>query len=69
MGTFTIQLAKHLGVTVATTTSTANIDLVKNLDADIVIDYKKDDFETILKDYNVVLNSQHTKTLEKSLRH
>jgi len=43
--------------------------LVKNLDADIVIDYKKDDFETILKDYNVVLNSQHTKTLEKSLRH
>lgn len=68
VGTFAIQLAKHLGATVATTTSTANINLVKSLGADIVIDYKKDDFETILKDYDVVLNSQDTKTLEKSLR-
>ena len=68
VGTFAIQLAKHLGATVATTTSSANIDLVKSLGADIVIDYKKDDFETILKDYDVVLNSQDTKTLEKSLR-
>lgn len=68
VGTFAIQLAKHLGATVATTTSSGNIDLVKSLGADIVIDYKKDDFETILKDYDVVLNSQDTKTLEKSLR-
>jgi NADPH:quinone reductase-like Zn-dependent oxidoreductase len=68
VGTFAIQLAKHLGATVATTTSTANIDLVKSLGADIIIDYKKEDFETILKDYDVVLNSQDTKTLEKSLR-
>ena len=68
MGTFAIQLAKHLGATVATTTSTANIDLVKSLGADIIIDYKKEDFETILKDYDVVLNSQDSKTLEKSLR-
>jgi len=68
VGTFAIQLAKHLGATVATTTSTANIDLVKSLGADIIIDYKKEDFETILKDYDVVLNSQDTKTLEKSLK-
>jgi NADPH:quinone reductase-like Zn-dependent oxidoreductase len=68
VGTFAIQLAKYLGATVATTTSAANIDLVKNLGADIIIDYKKDDFETILKDYDVVLNSQDTKTLEKSLK-
>lgn len=68
VGTFAIQLAKYLGATVATTTSTANIELVKNLGADIVIDYKKNDFETILKDYDVVLNSQDTKTLEKSLK-
>ena len=68
VGTFAIQLAKYLGATVATTTSTANIDLVKSLGADIVIDYKKDDFEKILKDYDVVLNSQDAKTLEKSLR-
>ena len=58
MGTFAIQLAKHLGATVATTTSTANVDLVKRLGADIVIDYKKDDFETVLRDYDVVLHSQ-----------
>lgn len=68
VGTFAIQLAKFLGATVATTASSGNIDLVKSLGADIVIDYKKDDFETILKDYDVVLNSQDTKTLEKSLR-
>ena len=68
VGTFAIQLAKHLGATVATTTSAANTDLVKSLGADIIIDYKKDDFETVLKDYDVVLNSQDAKTLEKSLR-
>lgn len=68
VGTFAIQLAKHLGATVATTASSVNIDLVKNLGADIVIDYKNEDFETILKDYDLVLNSQDTKTLEKSLR-
>lgn len=68
VGTFAIQLAKYLGATVATTTSAANFDLVKCLGADIVIDYKKDDFETILKDYDVVLNSQDATTLEKSLK-
>ena len=68
VGTFAIQLAKHLGATVATTTSTANIDWVKRLGADVVIDYKKDDFESVLHDYDVVLNSQDAKTLEKSLR-
>lgn len=68
VGTFAIQLAKHFGATVATTASSANIDLVKSLGADIVIDYKNEDFESILKDYDLVLNSQDTKTLEKSLR-
>lgn len=68
VGTFAIQLAKYLGATVATTTSAENFDLVKSLGADVVIDYRKDDFETILKDYDVVLNSQDAKTLEKSLR-
>jgi NADPH:quinone reductase-like Zn-dependent oxidoreductase len=68
VGTFAIQLAKHLGATVATTTSAANFDLVKSLGADVVIDYKKDDFETVLHGYDVVLNSQDQKTLEKSLQ-
>lgn len=68
VGTFAIQLAKHLGATVATTTSTANIALVKSLGANVVIDYKTQDFEDVLHDYDVVLNSQDGKTLEKSLR-
>ncbi|MEO7129683.1 MAG: NADP-dependent oxidoreductase [Rhodoferax sp.] len=67
VGTFAIQLAKHLGATVATTTSTANAAWVKNLGADVVVDYKKDDFEKILRDYDVVLNSQDAKALAKSL--
>jgi NADPH:quinone reductase-like Zn-dependent oxidoreductase len=68
VGTFAIQLARHLGATVATTTSTANVDLVKSLGADIVIDYKKQDFAEVLRDYDVVLNSLGKETLEKSLR-
>jgi NADPH:quinone reductase-like Zn-dependent oxidoreductase len=68
VGTFAIQLAKHIGATVATTTSGANVDWVKGLGADVVIDYKKDNFETILHDYDVVLNSQDGATLAKSLR-
>lgn len=67
VGTFAIQLAKHLGATVATTTSTGNVAWVKGLGADVVIDYKKDDFEKVLRGYDVVLNSQDGKTLEKSL--
>lgn len=68
VGTMAIQLAKHLGATVATTASEKSFAMLKELGADVLIDYKKEDFETILKDYDVVLNSQDTKTLEKSLR-
>ncbi|OWG17930.1 NADPH:quinone oxidoreductase [Delftia sp. K82] len=68
VGTFAIQLARHLGATVATTTSAANFELVKSLGADVVIDYRTQDFEDVLHDYDVVLNSQDGKTLGKSLR-
>lgn len=69
VGTFAIQLAKHLGAFVATTTSSANTDLVKSLGADLVIDYKTEDFETKLKDYDLILHSNRDpKILEKSLR-
>ncbi len=68
VGTIAIQLAKQLGVSVATTTSTANIDLVKSLGADVVIDYKKQAFETVLHDYDVVLDTLGGHTLEKSLQ-
>ncbi|WPO43095.1 NADP-dependent oxidoreductase [Tardiphaga sp. 42S5] len=67
VGTFAIQLAKHLGATVATTTSARNVELVKSLGADVVIDYKTQDFEKVLSGYDLVLNSQDPKTLDKSL--
>ncbi|WP_024280292.1 NADP-dependent oxidoreductase [Xanthobacter sp. 126] len=67
VGTFAIQLAKHLGATVATTTSTANVGLVRNLGADVVIDYKTQNFEKVLTGYDVVLNSLDGDTLKKSL--
>jgi len=68
VGTIAIQLAKHLGAFVATTTSEKNFDLVKRLGADVIIDYKTQDFENILTSYDLVLNSQNQETLEKSLR-
>ena len=67
VGTIAIQLAKHLGATVATTTSTANVDLVKRLGADIVIDYRNQEFDKLLSGYDVVLNSLDSTTLRKSL--
>lgn len=67
VGSIAIQLAKHLGATVATTTSGKNTRWVKELGADIIIDYKTMDFERELKDYDVVLDTQGGKTLEKSL--
>ncbi|PCK85775.1 NADPH:quinone oxidoreductase [Rhizobium sophoriradicis] len=67
VGTFAIQLAKQLGATVATTTSAKNAELARSLGADVVIDYKTQDFEKVLSGYDLVLNSQDPKTLEKSL--
>lgn len=69
VGTFAIQLAKHIGAYVATTTSSGNTDLVRSLGADLVIDYKTQDFATILKDYDIVLHSNRDKkVLEDSLK-
>lgn len=68
IGSFAIQLAKHLGAKVGTTTSTANVDLVRNLGADEVIDYKKQEFEEVLKEYDVVLGTVRGDAIEKSLQ-
>ena len=68
VGTVAIQLAKHLGAFVATTTSAANVEWVKRLGADVVVDYGKEDFEQVLQGYDVVLNSLGADVLEKSLR-
>lgn len=67
IGTFAIQLAKHLGAKVGTTTSTANVDLVRSLGADEIVDYKKQEFETVLRDYDVVLGTVRGDALSKSV--
>lgn len=67
VGTFAIQLARHLGATVATTTSATNIDWVSRLGADVVIDYRKTAFDEVLRDYDVVFDTQGGETLEKSV--
>jgi len=68
IGTFAIQLAKHLGAKVGTTTSTGNVGLVQGLGADEVIDYKQQEFEAVLRDYDAVLGTVRGDMLEKSLR-
>jgi NADPH:quinone reductase-like Zn-dependent oxidoreductase len=68
IGTFAIQLAKHLGAKVGTTTSTGNVELVRSLGADEVIDYKKQEFEQVLQDYDAVLGTTRGDALEKSLQ-
>lgn len=68
IGSFAIQLAKYLGATVATTTSTGNVGLVQRLGADVVIDYKEQAFENVLKDYDVVLGTVRGDSIEKSLQ-
>jgi alcohol dehydrogenase len=68
LGTFAIQLAKHLGATVATTTSTRNVDLVKSLGADVVIDYKAQNFWEVLSGYDLVLDALGGDALLRSFR-
>jgi NADPH:quinone reductase-like Zn-dependent oxidoreductase len=67
VGSIAIQLAKHLGATVATTVSASNADFVRDLRADITIDYRAHDSEQILHDYDLVLDSLGGENLEKSL--
>ncbi|WP_369348265.1 NADP-dependent oxidoreductase [Stenotrophomonas sp. JAG2] len=68
VGTVAIPLAKHLGAFVATTTSTPNVAWVKDLGADVVIDYRQQDFATELHGYDVVLNSLAKDELQRSLQ-
>jgi len=67
VGIIAIQLAKYLGATVATTAGKSSFEMLRNLGADVLIDYKNQDFEAVLKDYDLVLNSQDTNNLKKSL--
>jgi len=66
VGTFAIQLAKHLGAQVATTASAKNHALVKSLGADVAIDYKTTRFEEVVGDQDVVFDTQGGETLLRS---
>lgn len=68
VGTLAIQMAKHLGAYVATTTSTTNVDRVKKLGADEVIDYKKQNFDDVLSEYDLVIDMMGGEILEKSFK-
>jgi NADPH:quinone reductase-like Zn-dependent oxidoreductase len=68
IGSFAIQLAKHFGAKVGTTTSTGNVPLVRSLGADEVIDYKKQAFEKELRGYDMVLGTLKGEEIEKSIR-
>jgi len=65
VGTLAIQIAKHLGAYVATTTSAKNADLVGSLGADKVIDYKTDKFDELLSGYDVVFDMMGGETMNR----
>lgn len=67
VGTIAIQLAKHLGAHVATTASAANAPWLRELGADVVVDYRSEDFTRVLHDYDVVLDSQGPDHVLRSL--
>jgi NADPH:quinone reductase-like Zn-dependent oxidoreductase len=66
VGSFAIQIAKARGAKVIATASTANQDLLKELGADVAIDYTKTKFEDVAKDVDVVLDSVGKDTLARS---
>ncbi|MGA3598876.1 NADP-dependent oxidoreductase [Lysinibacillus agricola] len=68
VGTFAIQLAKLMGAYVATTTSSKNEALVKRLGADKVINYKNENFEDILSDYDYVYDTLGGEALQNSFK-
>jgi NADPH:quinone reductase-like Zn-dependent oxidoreductase len=66
VGSFAIQIAKTRGAKVIATASTPNQDLLKQLGADVAVDYTKQKFEDVAKDVDVVLDSVGKDTLARS---
>jgi NADPH:quinone reductase-like Zn-dependent oxidoreductase len=67
IGHMAIQLAKSIGAYVATTVSSVDFDFVKNLGADQVIDYKKEDFSKIIKEFDAVFDTVGGDVTSKSM--
>ncbi|MBI3413484.1 MAG: NADP-dependent oxidoreductase [Candidatus Aenigmarchaeota archaeon] len=68
IGSIAIQLAKHLGAYVATTVRSDNIQFVKEMGADEVVDYTNSSFEDILHDYDAVFDTVGGETYKKSFK-
>ena len=68
VGTLAIQIAKHFGAFVATTTSGKNASLVKELGADLIINYTTQNFEDELSDYDLVIDTIGGETLARSFK-
>jgi NADPH:quinone reductase-like Zn-dependent oxidoreductase len=66
VGSFAVQIAKARGARVIATASTANQDLLKQLDTDVAIDYTKSRFEDVAKDVDAVLDPIGKETLARS---
>jgi NADPH:quinone reductase-like Zn-dependent oxidoreductase len=67
IGSIAIQIAKSRGAYVAATASTDNIDYVKSLGADKVIDYKTQDYKEVIKDYDALLNNVRSEAIDELL--
>ena len=66
IGTFALQIAKHLGAYVATTVSENDKEYARSLGADVVIDYEKEDFSKLIHDYDAVFDTVGGETFKKS---
>jgi NADPH:quinone reductase-like Zn-dependent oxidoreductase len=66
VGTFAIQLGRHLGAHVVTTVGTSNVELAKRLGAETIVDYRAARFEDTVSDCDVVFDTLGGETLERS---